>query len=212
MIESIEWVVESSFKNDLLQILRRINRNEFVMFLVDDDVVFRHFADASVLEVFSDAHLFMSTRCSVRYSKGPLPRFLTSNGYLEWLWNYSPDQDTGWNYPFSLDGNVYARTYLLAFLSSMKFKAPNSLERVMYENRFDASVLSRPKALALREAIVFSNPLNKVQTEWETWHGDVSAKECNDKYLQGFTIDNECLYSSVPHDYHHLVSPTWLRE
>jgi hypothetical protein len=212
VIEPVSWVRESSFRKDLMDILVRSDRYPFLMFLVDDDIVFKPADDTSILEAFSAEHLFVSTRCSVQYAKGVLPGFLKSNPYREWFWNYDPDQYTGWNYPFSLDGNIYDRGHLLGLLSRVRFKAPNSLERVLHENRFDPHVLSRPKALATREAVVFSNPLNKVQTEWETWHGNVSARECNNRFLRGFVMDPRPFYDARPGDYHHLVHPVWVRE
>jgi hypothetical protein len=206
LLDPIHWVHEGSFRKDLLNLFKSMNRHDLFMFMVDDNIVFRPLTETIAFKTFSQNHLFLSTRCSRKYSKGELPVFSVEDRYLEWEWNYNPGVYTGWNYPFSLDGNIYRVEFLFPLLEQLRFRAPNSLERALHTIRFDTYVLSRPKALALLEPIVFNNPLNRVQVEWETWHGDVSAKELNDRYLEGFVINNTPLYRAQPSDYHYLVT------
>jgi len=198
ILPGIRWAPESSFSEDLRSIIGDLPERDRVMFLVDDDVVVREFGDERLLERFTSRHLFVSLRCSRRYPVAALPRFISSEPFLEWRWRYGRRKRLVWNYPFSLDGNVHHVAHIKRILRHIAFQAPNSLEGRMHAYRHAWWVKRIPLALAPAEAVVVNNPLNRVQTEGETWHRDIDPAELNRAYLDGKHIDNAALYAAVP--------------
>lgn len=198
----VTWQPERDFRADLLALINGLPRDHLIMFLVDDDIVFRRFDDRSLLEQFSPKHLFISLRCSRRYPALTPPPFIESTRYLEWRWNYGRRKRYGWNYPFSLDGNIFHVRHMQRALPRVRFKAPNSLEGNLHTYRHKWWVKRIRLALAPAEAVVVNNPLNRVQTEGETPHQDVDPQMMNREYLAGKIIDNSQYYANPPTHVH----------
>jgi hypothetical protein len=55
-------------------------------------------------------------------------------------------------------------------------------------------------------AVLFNNPLNKVQDEGETWNEGLSVEDLNARWCAGARIDNRKLYSAVPDETHFAVA------
>jgi hypothetical protein len=202
LLPGLRWIPEVDFVADLRRLLGQIPAGETVMTLVDDDLFFRPVRLAPLLQAFSRRHLFVSLRADRRYPRHRLPRFRRTEPFLEWRWH-----DFGrahvWQYPFSLDGNLFHAEDLARLVGRVAFRAPNSLEGALHRaRRSPRLVLLRPLALAPLEAAVFNNPLNKVQTEGETWNVGQSVEQLNQAWLDGRRIDGEALYQSRPDDTH----------
>lgn len=203
IIPNCQWINENEFRNDLYNVLRSFEEDSLIMFLVDDDIFFKQFEGPNVLNAFSDKHLFISLRASRDYKNDIQPRFLKTNEYLEWKWNYNRKKPVTWNYPFSIDGNIFHTSIIKKIVSNISFSAPNTFEGNMHIYRH-AWWLKRIKlALAPLKPAVVNNPLNKVQTEGETWNRNISVESLNQKYLEGFQIDNSVFYSSEPTGIHY---------
>jgi hypothetical protein len=209
---NIEWIEEQSFKTDVIKVMEKIPQEGFLMFLVDDNIMFRPCDPWSIGPFFKSRHLFISLRCSRKYKEDIQPKFIKMAEYLEWRWTFRSTPRGKWNYPFSVDGNIYRKDFMYRLLQSLDFKAPNSLESVLHSTRWKLGVRWRNKALAPLESVVFNNPLNKVQTEGETWYAGPTAEQLNEKYCQGFIIDNAPLYSSRPDSAHFAVDISFVKE
>jgi len=207
-ILDVAWIREECFHADVLRLAASLPDSDLVMFLVDDDIVFRRFGNTTVLERFTPNHLFISLRCSRSYASVVPPPFITTDHYLEWRWNYGRRKRYAWNYPFSLDGNIFHVSHMKRALPRVAFKAPNSLEGNLHTYRHKWWVKRIPLALAPCEAVVVNNPLNRVQTEGETWHQGVDVASLNEKYLDGYMIDNSPYRDCSPVSVH---SPLPLR-
>jgi hypothetical protein len=203
---------EKTFRDDVNDIVGGCGDDSFVMFLVDDDVVFRPCDVTPALDVFSEKHLFISLRADESYPSDIPPVFISKETYLEWKWNYSKGMWVTWNYPFSVDGNIYHARHIKKALKSISFKAPNSLEGRLHAYRHAWWVKRISKALAPGRAVVFNNPINRVQEEGETWHENITPEFLNDTYLNGMQIDNRVLYDAAPSATHFAVPPTFVRQ
>jgi len=127
-----------------------------------------------------------------------LPEFSATEPFLEWRWRCGRRKRLTWNYPFSLDGNVHHVSQVKRVLRHIRFEGPNSLEGRMHTYRHAWWVKRIPLALAPTEAVVVNNPLNRVQTEGQTWHQEIDTAGLNRAYLDGKRIDNRVLYAAVP--------------
>ncbi len=198
----ISWHKEKNFAGDLRSLINGLPSNSSVLFFVDDNIVYKPVVLQPLMDAFTSKHLFISLRCSRLYDPETAPQFIHDEKYLEWKWNYRKKPWVGWNYPFSVDGHIFHTSHLQKLLKQTDFAAPNSLEGRMHRNRHKWWVKRIPKALAPLGAAVFNNPLNKVQAEGETWHQNVDIDYLNERYLNGFQINNQVLYSCKPTDVH----------
>ena len=111
-----------------------------------------------------------------------------------------------WNYPFSVDGNIFFAGTIKKVISAISFKAPNSLEGEMHGYRKTFGFAWKfPYGLATGHAAIFNNPLNKVQSEGETWHQGISVEDLNRQYIDGKEIDNQPLYACTPNAVHYAA-------
>ena len=195
---NIIWRPEISFETDVRGLVLGLSDSSLVMFLVDDDIVFRETELNAVLDSFTQEHLFVSLRASRSYAADLPPEFTGSDPCLQWRWNFSKRKLVTWNYPFSVDGNIFHAGHLKRMVNEIDFSAPNSFEGNMHARRHAWWVKRIKYALAPREAVVFNNPLNRVQTEGQTRHAGVSAQDINRAFLAGKRIDNAKLYAEKP--------------
>jgi hypothetical protein len=212
ILDSIKWVEEKAFKPDLLEIMNTISDDSSIMFLVDDIIFYRPIQIDKVIPLLGNRHLFASLRCDRSYSADIQPRFSHNDGHLEWKWTFRSSPRGAWNYPFSVDGNIFQKKFIGGLCGKLDFKGPNSFESGLHSLRWKLSVRWRNRAVAPLHAVLFNNPLNKVQTEGETWHRNVSAEELNEKYLDGFYIDNKRLYSANPDAIHFAVDVNFIKD
>jgi hypothetical protein len=211
-LADMRWIEEKDFREDLLHIINELPSESFVMFLVDDDIVFRPLLHNDVMRAFSHKHLFISLRCSRDYVKYLQPSFLSIDPVLEWKWNYGRKKSLSWNYPFSVDGNIFHTKHIQKIIRTLDFKAPNSLEGRLHHYRHTWWVKWVRGALAPQHAVIVNNPLNKVQTEGETWHNNGDIASLNQMYCKGYRIDNQPLYRALPDDTHFAMDITFKKE
>lgn len=222
------WRRQKKFKTDLIHCLRECEKQTpLVMLLVDDIVFFKSVHEIAPIRALLDDEriISVSTRQAREYTPYRLPEFEASRDYLLWSWQ-NADPGT-WGYPMSVDGNIFRSHDLVSFIEEVYFKAPNSLEAKLANNaaraagrwkpqRFASRVVSlfrsvdplykkRTCSVAYLEAKIFNNPLNRVQTEGSTWHGDIDAEKLNEAYLTGRIINDCPFYETAPQAPHHLV-------
>jgi hypothetical protein len=212
IIDNVEWRQEKIFQDDVRDIVGRMDDDSLVMFLVDDTIMFRPCVLGKVIDAFTEKHLFVSVRTSRTYPSDTQPEFLKTGEFLEWKWNYSRRKWVTWNYPFSVDGNIFHACHMKKVVKKVVFSAPNSFEGRMHTYRHAWWIKRISLALALPEAAVFNNPLNRVQSEGETWHENIAAEYLNDRYLSWMQIDNSVLYSATPIATHYAVPLSFVQK
>lgn len=205
ILSDITWFQETDFRKNLLSILGTFDPFSALMILVDDDVIFRPVDLEPLLAAFSPRHLFISLRADRSYPGQRQPRFKELASGISWQW-HDFRQATVWQYPFSVDGNIFHTEDIRHLVSSVNFKAPNTLEGAMHRRRHNLRfMLGRAKALAPTIASLYNNPLNKVQSEGETWNAGTDPAELNACYLGNSIIDNSALYIVTPTGVHFAV-------
>ena len=211
ILDKISWRPENKFMDDVRDIVGACGDDSLIMFLVDDTIIFRPCVLDQVFDAFTHEHLFISVRASKAYPADTPPEFMTDGEFLEWKWNYSKRKWVTWNYPFSVDGNIYHARHMKKIIKKISFAAPNSFEGAMHTYRHAWWIKRIARALALPDAVVFNNPLNRVQTEGETWHRDLTAEHINKKYVEGYCIDNSVFYNSRPDSTHCAVDVSFIK-
>ena len=200
----IQWVEETDFHRDLTRRVLSLPPDQLIMFLVDDNIVFKKIDLQFIISQFTTRHLFISLRVSRQYrNNDPLPAFQRSDSFLEWKWKILKRRSNNWNYPFSVDGNIYHLIRMQQIMRHIAFAAPNSFESAMHDYRRTRWVRQIKSAIAPAEPVIVNNPLNRVQAEGETWHTNMDIDRINEKYLDGFVLDNARLYGCTPTDAHH---------
>jgi hypothetical protein len=210
--KNIRWITEKSFKPDLISLIQERTPDDSVMFLVDDTVFFRPIMLRPLLDAFTSKTLFISLRADRNYADDRRhPHFFRETPLLTWFWHTFKRPNT-WTYPFSVDGNIFHASFLKKIVPDLTFKAPNSFEGSMHQTRHCPGYFFKyPFAIAPLHAVVFNNPLNKVQREGATWNQDISCEFLNTEYLDGKHIDNQLLYNTIPAATHHSAAIRFIR-
>ena len=203
----ITFIEDNNFEQQVVSFLE--NAGTYSMFLVDD-IVFRRPVDTSSYEEIMDnnpqfltfslrmgLHLF---RCYPTNTWQPIPNGNVQSNYFLWNWRASQGD---WNYPFSVDGNVFRTKQLLSWINHLSFTAPNS---------FEESMCSIPTTFAIpemcicnSESALFNNPLNKVQSTHNNRSSQVSTELLLEKWNEGLEIDIDKLASHIPNAAHYVV-------
>ncbi|WP_153304387.1 hypothetical protein [Desulfosudis oleivorans] len=206
----IQWIEETNFYRDLTSRVLALPPEQLIIFLVDDNIVFKKIDLQFIISQFTTEHLFISLRAGRHYTKDvPVPDFDRRDELLEWQWRIQRKASTTWNYPFSVDGNIYHVGRMQQVMRHIRFVAPNSFESAMHDYRKTRWVRKRNRAIAPVEPVIVNNPLNRVQTEGETWHKQLDPAAINEKYLAGLVLDNAKLYNCDPTDTHCDLGLHW---
>lgn len=213
VIKETRWLREQEFKADVSRLLLSFEDSDYVMFLVDDNIVLKEIDLNHCLAEMGPEHLFLSLRASRSYAKDAMhPVFVDKNYLLEWTWQIQKKGCTTWNYPFSVDGNIYHCIRIKQVIQDIEFSAPNSLESSMHSYRSVKWVRNISKAICPLEPVISNNPLNRVQTEGATWHKDIDPAYLNNEYLAGRMIDNTVLYCRNPTSTHTDLGLHWTED
>jgi hypothetical protein len=186
---NINYVKESQeFKKHVLLLLD--SNNPYSVFFVDDIVFKNPFTlESKQFKLFTlnDEILTLSLRlhpdlvfCYASNLRMNKPNFETNNVY-KWI-----GQIGDFGYPMSLDGNFFRTNEITALTKVIPFNNPNS-----YESYLSFYPLNRPKMICFDESIIMNNPVNRVQTYNNNYHGNISASFLNDNFLSGKIIDLE---------------------
>ena len=190
--ENVTWTREIDFRNDLLHLIdeSRESKARHVMFLVDDIVFTHHFTGQNMIELLEqdDDILAVSLRLgdNIRYchprdmETGP-PEFLNER---RWAWSDAPPGY--WDYPMSVDGNIYRLGDILEIMTRIRFHNPNTFESSMFGQPID-----RPYLVCQPVPCLVNLALNLVQDEFDNPHGNISAEYLNRCFLDGSVIDIE---------------------
>ena len=202
--ERVNWVEDSNFKNDTIDILNKGCGH--VCFFTDDDIVYRKVFDSceSICRIFDEyPDLFtISLRLGKnvymqnvwRHIHCELPQETATLGqkYVLWNWRTLLSPDGYYSYPFSVDGHIYRTKDILNIISKYDFDTPNALEgRAAYDYRDDMQDIM---ACFFASCLV-NTPVNIVGSS-ENMSGMVhgaTLEELNKRYLNGEVPDLESM-------------------
>lgn len=188
----IRTVEEGHFRADVLRLLSSIS-TERILFLVDDIVFIEPFAFADFLD-FDWLHTVPALRlgrgldnCYTRNQPQQEPPYiqdLTGDPRLvAWRWK---DGEHDYGFPLSLDGHIFGRKEIEIIARHSEFAAPNTFENAMqiylggFKNRH---------AVAYAKPCLVNVPLNRVQVEWSSRHGNRHQDELLDAWERGLQWD-----------------------
>lgn len=218
----IKWIEETNFKMDLLGfifgesrrhwldvIMRRPQAaaDEFLLFMVDDNVFVSDFLLARVCNALSgqpDALGFSlrvgknTTYCYPNRCEQAPPQSIGLPGsILRFAW---PKQQGDFGYPLEVSSSVYRVRDVEPLLRRLPYSNPNRLEQgLSVSSRL--FVRSKPDLLCFEQSVAFCAPVNKVQSVLDNRAGENtgnSAEQLNRLFLSGMRIDTEALRGFVP--------------
>ena len=117
-----------------------------------------------------------------------LPPLKPFGNLLRWKWNKG---GIDWQYPFSLDGNVFVAEFISKLIRGCGFTSPNSLEDALqkYSKKYQHYY-----GLCFPQPVLVNIPANKVQTDLpNNRSGSADPKELSNLWDQGYQIDITCL-------------------
>jgi hypothetical protein len=179
----VQWVEESSFKSDLLSIIKP---SGLMVFHTDDDMFF---ADVDDFELFDDEACFsfrLGLNISYSYSLDApeaVQGATVTGSRVSWDWG---SQVPGsFSYPLSLNGHVLRSDETRSLIEASEFANPSELESVLHLNRWTA----RPRMASFPRSRVVSIPANVVSRTFPNRHGSLySTDELNRRFLAGERI------------------------
>lgn len=186
-----KYILETSFRRNLLEIIRTNSKEKYLMFFVDDMVWKSPFTfDCPEFKRFDKSNniICLSLRlspdvifCFAKNAYCGLPQF--EQDLLIWDWKVSTFD---WGYPMSVDGHIFRLDVILPLLESLDFSNPNGVEGCLAKRATLPKELT--KMICFEKAKTMTLPFNLVQSLYNR-HGTISAKYFNDKFLNGYKID-----------------------
>lgn len=207
----ISFVRESSFKRDLLAVLKNF---DYVLFLVDDNIFVRDFslAEAVTALEMSPTALGVSLRlgantnyCYPLNRSQAVPEFSRLIGpYCSFNW---VNAQCDFNYPLEVSSSIYKLALILPLLEQIDFKNPNTLEgNWAAKAKFYGA--SHPCLICPEKSITFCAPVNKVQSVMDNRAGEthgVSAQALADQYRAGKRLNVKAYAGFTPNACHQEV-------
>lgn len=208
-----EVIDEQAFRADLLALLDRIQAPR-IFFLVDD-IVFVRPVDLAPLLRLDPARFVPSLRLAPHLARSyvmaraqPTPPFraglLDDPDLLCWRWR---DGELDWNYPLSVDGNLFSTGEVRLLAERTRFVAPNSFEEKL--QAFRGAFLDR-LGVCFRASRILNVPVNKVQSELPNRFGSVDAATLLEVWRSGRRLDHRRLYGIVNESAHQEVELTFV--
>lgn len=110
-----------------------------------------------------------------------------------------------YDYPFSLDGNIYERDHIIALLDGLTFRDPTELEHQghLHRDRLPFTTVNHG------EPCLIGIPLNRVSDSSGMPHLGVHQYDLNERFLNGERLDYE-----LPEDLvgtHASATPYWTK-
>lgn len=206
---TVNFVKETSFKQDLLKILDFHESNiSFVLFLVDDQIFTEDFSMKEVVStlVENDDCIGFSLRlgkncvkCFPYNCEQNLPEFYdVKNNIKKFNWQKA---EYDFSYPLEISASCYRVEDIKEILENCDYHNPNTYESIFSSCYFE----DKPNLLCYEKGVSFSNPINKTQQYNNNRSGDIDPNLLNEKYLEGYRIDEEEFYKYQNDGAHELV-------
>lgn len=188
LYQSISNDSESGFKSTLVNLLDNMN-SKLITFFVDD-IFLKEEINWNEVTQFDPSKVIPSLRlgthlikCYTTNDQQILPPFKKIGRFNLWCWK---EGEHDWNYPLSVDGNIFSRTEFLDLIKNMNFKAPNTLEINLQQFR---KFFNSRWGVCFDHSIIVNNPINIVQTEFFNLHGKIHQDELLTLWLRGKKFD-----------------------
>jgi hypothetical protein len=169
----IRLIKEQNFYAQVIQWLENTDSDR--IFFLTDDAVFLGEIDLydclsfhPVNEIFSfkNGSDFDYSFAFDKFQELPTIHIVNNSngtGFFRWQWDEKEDSP-GWNYPLSVDGNVFYRKEILSMCKNISFKSPNSLESNL---QVFLDLFSHRNGVSYPKVKLVNVPCNLVQNEFE---------------------------------------------
>ncbi len=209
---NITLIPETDFRQ---QVLHLLEKSEYVLWLVDDNMFVRYFTLSDCQKLLEDNHDALgyslrlggnTTYCYALDKQQAIPSFnMLSENTCKYNWT-TAEYDFG--YPLEVSSSLYRSRDILPLLMTFDFYDPNSLEAEM-ASRASCFKDVLPCLLCPIESIAFCNPINKVQnTAADNRAGEspeLSADSLLCHFLRGERIDVFAFDGFTPNSCHQEV-------
>jgi hypothetical protein len=184
--KNILWKKEINFRKNLIEMMDISKK--YTIFFVDDNIFKSPFTFENERIKYFDKHddiacLSLRLHPNLKYCYpariSQTPPKINDNGVFSWL-----RQEGDYGYPMSLDGHLFKTEDILPLLNILIYDNPNSLE-----SNLASYPIRKPNMICFDKSVIFNNPINKVQTWNDNYHGSISAEFINKKYLSNQIID-----------------------
>ena len=214
-INSTQFISDNlygSFKESLLKILNL--KNELTMFLVDD-IIFKSewsLNDHEIQFVKNNNEIIAHSlrlwngidHCYATNKPNSIPKFVK-----KCIWNWTT-ADGDWNYPMSVDGNIYRTNFIFEKINQINFKNPNQLEAGLAAT---ADHTKQYMSCYVEQSKLLNIPANIVQTVYSNRHGNIlSAEELNNNFVVGKRLSYEHIKNYSNNTVHVELPLKWIGE
>lgn len=180
------------FKPTLLKVLNALTCEK--MFFLTDDDVFIQPVDMNEFTRFDPLTTVVSPTLSPQFKYAHVLQrevrrpntFTKLKGHpemLEFTWG---DGEQQWDYPYSVDGNLFHTAEIRIMAAVTAYKAPNTFEWALmqYAKRGRAR-----KGVCYTKARIMNLPINRVQTEYANYAGTMAVEGLLQAWQSGKCID-----------------------
>jgi hypothetical protein len=195
--------IQSIFNfKELLEGILQSSNDECAAFLTDDSMFYRVVnIDVEILHVLQENP--RQNSFSFRHGlniEGGGPQGRKHGEFWEWSF-YSEGNSDFWSYPFSIDGHVYSREFLLQFMRKVLYVNPNSLEGFLSTDARSNGLFST--GFCFDKSVLLSFPINMVQTIIPNDSLGIDVALLNERFLDGYSLeyrysDNPAKFQQVP--------------
>lgn len=199
---------EKSFRTDLLSLLD--DSCSYFMFGVDDAVFINEFnIESEEFKDFEASSDILSlqlrmypgiTYCYTTDNSAPVPKFLENK--IKWSWKGCSSDC--WNYSVSMDFALFRTADICPIIRLLDFASVNWLEAIL-----SSIPWYRSCNLGFEKAIIFNNPINKVQSTNNNRCANICSNYLNEHYLNDELIKLEPFDGILTVSTHQEVSITF---
>jgi hypothetical protein len=205
--ESVKFIEEGEMPFKILVIDTIEDLNTDKIFFLVDDIIFTHEVDFNkLIDIDTSKYIFslrMGEHLNYSYVVNKiqeLPKLIKNNeDYIYWDWNES---QLDWAYPLSVDGHIFNRNEIKALIKFCDFKAPNTLEGALQTEK---ELFGNKLGISYKQARIFNNPCNKVQSEVANLHGSLHQDDLLKVWQNGKQIDVKILQGLINKSVHEEI-------
>jgi GR25 family glycosyltransferase involved in LPS biosynthesis/GT2 family glycosyltransferase len=193
--DEINWIRESSFRQDVLDALK--SDLQYTCFFTDDDVLFDRVSGSDmVCALYDESVLCFSMRlgkntdyCYALNAENRLVAAEEAAGLIKFDWSI---HGSDYGYPLSLDGHVFRTNEIRRMTEAISFSDPNT-----YEGNLQIfGDHPRRRMAAYVHSTLVGVPVNRVQGVHSNRNGEkfaFSTSDLNSRYLSGERINLSAL-------------------
>ena len=195
----------TSFRDSVLDVLHR-STEEFLSFLVDDQVFIRDLAVTDTLAYCGSKKIF-SLRlaphiqyCYVKNAQMEVPKLAqVGNMVFRWKWKYGC---LDWSYALSLDSHIFKYSDLAPCIRICSFNSPNTLESALQS----FAVLVRSwDGLCAKYSITVNRPENIVQSDFKNRNEKGNVQFLLEQWERGYKYDLKGLSGHINRSVHESI-------